>query len=60
MRHIDIRNCFVTDWIAKEELTEEYCPTGDMVGDFSPSHCKAACSGSHEGLYITCLMIHVG
>jgi hypothetical protein len=33
-RHINIRYFFITDRIAKDELTVEYCPTGDMVGDF--------------------------
>jgi hypothetical protein len=33
-RHINIRYFFVTDRIKSKELCVEYCPTGDMVGDF--------------------------
>ncbi len=33
-KHINIRYCFVTDRIRKGELTVEWCPTGDMIGDF--------------------------
>ena len=34
-RHIDIRYFFVMDQIvAAKELSVEYCPTGEMVGDF--------------------------
>jgi hypothetical protein len=32
-RHINIRYFFVTDRIQAKELTVEYCPTEDMVGD---------------------------
>ena len=33
-RHIAIRYYFVTDRIAKGELTVEWCPTADMIADF--------------------------
>ena len=33
-KHINIRYFFVTDRINKGELTIEWCPTGDMIGDF--------------------------
>ena len=33
-KHINIRYYFVTDRINKKELTVEWCPTGDMIGDF--------------------------
>jgi hypothetical protein len=33
-KHINIRYFFVTDRISKNELTVEWCPTGDMIGDF--------------------------
>jgi hypothetical protein len=33
-RHISIRYFFVTDRIAKGELTVEWCPTADMIADF--------------------------
>jgi hypothetical protein len=33
-KHINIRYYFVTDRINKQELTVEWCPTGDMIGDF--------------------------
>jgi hypothetical protein len=33
-KHINIRYFFVADRIKSNELTVEYCPTGDMTGDF--------------------------
>ena len=33
-RHINIRYYFITDRVANGEVSIEYCPTGDMVGDF--------------------------
>ena len=33
-KHINIRYYFVTDRIAKGELSVEWCPTGDMIADF--------------------------
>ena len=33
-KHINIRYYFVTDPINKKDLKVEWCPTGDMVGDF--------------------------
>ena len=33
-RHINIRYFFVTDRIQSKELNVEYCPTGNMTGDF--------------------------
>jgi hypothetical protein len=34
MKHINIRYFFITDRIKKGELTVEWCPSGDMTGDF--------------------------
>mgnify|MGYP000184801625 CR=1 FL=1 len=33
-KHISIRYYFVTDRINKKDLSVEWCPTGDMIGDF--------------------------
>ena len=33
-RHIHIRYYFITDRIRSNEITVEYCPTKEMVGDF--------------------------
>lgn len=33
-KHINIRCFFITDRIAKGKLNVEWCPTGDMIGDF--------------------------
>jgi hypothetical protein len=33
-KHINIRYFFVTDRIRKKELTVEWCPTEDIIGDF--------------------------
>ena len=33
-QHINIRYYFITARIASGEVSIEYCPTGDMVGDF--------------------------
>jgi hypothetical protein len=33
-KHINIRYFFVMDRIRKKELTVEWCPTNDMIGDF--------------------------
>ena len=33
-RHINIRYYFVTDRIANDEMSVEYCPTEDMIGDY--------------------------
>jgi hypothetical protein len=33
-RHINIRYFFVSDRIANNEMSVEYCPTGNMVADF--------------------------
>ena len=41
-RHINIRYFFVTDRIAAKEMNMEYCPTLDMIADYSQSHYKAA------------------
>jgi hypothetical protein len=32
--YINIRYYFVTDRISKKELTVEWCPNGDMIGDY--------------------------
>ena len=33
-KHINMRYFFITDRISKGEVRVEWCPTGDMVGDF--------------------------
>ena len=33
-KHIDMRYFFITDRIEKQEVSVEYCPTEDMIGDF--------------------------
>jgi len=33
-KHINMRYFFVTDRIAKRDISVEWCPTGDMTGDF--------------------------
>ena len=38
-KHINIRYYFVTDRIQKKDLTVEWCPTGDMIGDYM-SQCQ--------------------
>jgi len=39
-RHLNIRYFFVTDKIKKGEVKVAFCPTHDMLADFSPSHFK--------------------
>ena len=41
-KHIDIRHFFITDRINKGELLVEWCPTGDMVGDFATKPLQGA------------------
>ena len=33
-RHFNIRYFFITDRISKREISIEYCPTQEMIGDF--------------------------
>ena len=33
-KHINMRYFFVTDHIQKGDVSVEWCPTGDMIGDF--------------------------
>ena len=33
-KHINIRYFFVTDRINQKEMSVEWCPTGQMIGDF--------------------------
>ena len=33
-RHINTRYYFITDRIIKEEVSMEFCPTLDMIGDY--------------------------
>ena len=33
-KHINLRYFFVTDQVSKGELSLEWCPTADMIGDF--------------------------
>jgi len=41
-KHINIRYFFVTDCIQKKEMKTEWCPTGDMIGDFMTKPNKGA------------------
>jgi hypothetical protein len=47
-RHIDIRYFFVTDRVASKEVSIEYCPTGDMIADFSQNHSRGPSLKSSE------------
>jgi hypothetical protein len=47
-KHINIRYFFVTDRIQKNELTVEWCPTGDMIADFIQSPPRAHSSRNSE------------
>ena len=33
-KHINVRYFFITDKIAKNKVTDKWCPTGDMVGNY--------------------------
>ena len=33
-KHINMRFFFITDRVAKRDMSVEWCPTGDMTGDF--------------------------
>ena len=33
-KHINMRYFFITDRISKKDMSVEWCPTGDMTGDF--------------------------
>ena len=33
-RHLNIRYFFITDRVKSDEVTVEYCPTGEMTGDY--------------------------
>jgi hypothetical protein len=35
MKHVNIRYFFITDRINKNELSIEWCPTGNMIGDYA-------------------------
>ena len=41
-KHINIRYYFVTDRIAMDELSVHWCPTGDMIADFSTKPLQGA------------------
>ena len=43
-RHINIRYFFIKDRYDKKELTIEYCPTDEMIGDFLQSRYKEGSS----------------
>ena len=34
-KHINIRYFFITDRVKKNELSIEWCPTGNMIGDYA-------------------------
>ena len=33
-RHFNIKYFYITDLIGRDEVTVEYCPTDDMIGDY--------------------------
>jgi hypothetical protein len=41
-KHINIRYLFITDIISKEEVSVVWCPTGDMIGDYTTKPLKGA------------------
>ena len=43
-KHVNIRYFFITDRINKDELTVEWCPTVDMIGDFATKPLQGALS----------------
>jgi hypothetical protein len=34
-KHINIRYFFITDRVSKEEVSVVWCPTGEMIGDYT-------------------------
>jgi hypothetical protein len=34
-KHINIWHFFITDRVSKEEVSLVWCPTGDMIGDYT-------------------------
>ena len=49
--HINIRYYFVTNLILAGEPNVSYCPTLNMIGDFSPNHFRIASFASSETLF---------
>ena len=33
-KHLNVRYFFITDRLREKDFTVEYCPTGEMIGDF--------------------------
>jgi hypothetical protein len=48
---LNIRYFFLTDQVEKGNISIEYCPTDDMVGDSIQSHYKAKSFASSEMRY---------
>jgi hypothetical protein len=42
IKHINIRYFFITDRVSKEEVSVVWCPTGDMIGDYTTKPLKGA------------------
>jgi len=41
-KHINIRYFFITDRISQGEVTVQWCPTGDMIGDYATKPLQGA------------------
>jgi hypothetical protein len=41
-KHINIRYLFITDRVRKEEVSVVWCPTGDMIGDYTTKPLQGA------------------
>lgn len=56
-RHIKIRYFFIKDLVEPGEMQIEYCPTNDMIADFSQNPYKEKSSISLEILYKDSMML---
>ena len=59
---MNIRYFFVTDQVSKGNLEIEYCPTGDMVGDFMTKLLEVLATYSYVPVVIIIIWcnIHTG
>jgi hypothetical protein len=53
-RHINIRYFFVTNQIASNEVSIEYCPTHEILADFLQNRYKEPYSQSSENFIMNC------
>jgi hypothetical protein len=42
MKHINIWYFFITNRVIKEEVSVVWCPTGDMIGDYTAKPLQGA------------------